>query len=85
MHVKSLCGDVGEQLVQGNRHVKVPPGVLFPVTEEDGRKFVDFSADGTDYRAVSQGFKVWVTLSDLTIVAAMEHGTFVYRNPAYCL
>jgi hypothetical protein len=83
MDVKSLCGDVGEQLVQGNTHVKVPPGVLFPVIEEDGRRFVDFSADGTNYSAVSQGSKVWVSLSDLTIVAAMDHGSFVYCNLAY--
>jgi hypothetical protein len=85
MRVKSLCGDVAEQLMQGKDQVKIPPGVFFPVTEEDGRKFVEFSADGMDFRAVSQGFKVWVTLSDLTLVAAMEHGSFVYREPFYCL
>jgi hypothetical protein len=85
MDVKNLCSDVGEQLMQGNKYVRVPPGALFPVTEEDGIKFVDFSAEGTDYSAVSQGFKVWVSLSDLTIVAATDHGSFVYCNPAYCL
>ena len=55
------------------------------MTEEDGRKFVEFSVDGVGFRAVSQGFKVWLALSDLTLVAAMEHGVFVFCDPAYCV
>jgi hypothetical protein len=85
MRLNILFSCICEDLMQGKQQVTIPPNNSVAVTEENGMKFVRFSANGMDFEGRFKDFTLWALRPDGTFVAKMERDMLVQSNPNYDL